>query len=213
MIIKLQNLVGDNVEIVEDKKQEAVHVDLSNLDFDALKKAYQKVDNKNKMVFDLQNAIDKKLDNMLKQNPTRMAFYEKYQKIIEEYNSGKDAEAIKKTFEELVKFLAEMDEEEHRAAREGLDEETLAIYESATVKKVAIETLEKLKAEKLRVERWRESTQITAQVQTMIHDTLLYLPQENYPDEEVEDKTVEVYQHIYSNYYGGGMSSYNSFAA
>ena len=176
------------------------------------------------MVFDLQRAIDTKLEMMLKQNPARMKFYEKYQKIIEEYNNGKDAEAIRKTFEELVKFLEEMDEEEHRAAREGLDEETLAIYdllkkenlsrkETDAVKKVAKETLEKLKAEKLRVERWRESTQITAQVQTMIHDTLLYLPQDNYPDEEVESRANEVYQHIYSNYYGGGMSTYNSFAA
>ncbi len=223
-ILKLQNVVGDNVDLVKDKKKEDVYIDLSNLDFDALRKAYGKVDNKNEIVFDLQNAVDKKLERMLAKNPLRMPLYEKYQEIIDEYNNGKDAEATKKAFEELVKFLAKMDEEDHRAVKEGLDEETLAIYdllkkdeltkkESDEVKKVAKETLAKLKAEKLKVERWRESTQITAQVQTTIHDTLLYLPQKNYSDEEVDNKTVEVYQHIYSNYYGGGMSSYNRSVA
>ncbi len=223
-ILKLQNVVGDNVGLVKDNEKEDVYIDLSNLDFDALREAYGKIDNKNEIVFDLQNAVDKKLERMLAKNPSRMALYEKYQEIIDEYNNGKDAEATKKAFEELVKFLVKMDEEDHRAVKEGLDEETLAIYdllkkdeltksESDEVKRVAKDTLAKLKAEKLKVERWRESTQITAQVQTTIHDTLLYLPQENYSDEEVDSKSVEVYQHIYSNYYGGGMSSYNRFVA
>ena len=48
-------------------------------------------------------------------------------------------------------------------------------------------------------------------MQISIKDHLLHLPQVNYSDEEVEVKTNEVYQHVYSNYYGGGMSSYNSF--
>jgi type I restriction enzyme R subunit len=161
---------------------------------------------------------------MLDKNPLRLEFYDKYQKIIEEYNNGKDAEAIRKAFEDLVKFINEMNEEEHRSAKEGLDEETLAIYdllrknsltknEEAKVKEVAIEMLTKLKTEKLRVERWRESTQVTAQVKTMIRDNLFHLPEKSYLDDEVETKTVDVYQHIYSNYYGGGASTYNTYAA
>jgi type I restriction enzyme R subunit len=117
-----------------------------------------------------------------------------------------------------------MNEEEHRSAREGLDEETLAIYdllrkdsltknEEAKVKEVAIEMLAKLKTEKLKVERWRESTQITAQVKIMIRDNLFHLPEKSYLDDEVETKTVDVNQHIYSNYYGGGASTYNTYAA
>ena len=50
-------------------------------------------------------------------------------KIIEEYNEGKDAEAVKKAFEELLKFVNEMNLEEQRSMRENLDEETLAIYD------------------------------------------------------------------------------------
>ena len=108
--------------------------------------------------------------------------------------------------------------------KEGLDEETLAIYdllrkdsltkaEEAKVKEVAIETLAKLKEKPLKVERYRESTQITAQVRTMIRDNLFYLQEVSYPEDEVNTKTIDVYQHIYSNYYGGGASTYNTYAA
>lgn len=220
---RLQELVGDSITINPDAKHDDVYIDLSNLDFEKLKRAFEKR-TANKIVYDLLQAVEAQLKRMLDKNPLRLEFYDKYLKIIKEYNDGKDAEAIRKTFEELVKFINEMNEEEHRSAKEGLDEETLAIYdllrkdnltkkEEAEVKKVAIATLGKLKAEKLKVERWRESTQITAQVRTMIRDNLLWLPEESYLEEEVDTKTIDVYQHIYSNYYGGGASTYNTYAA
>ena len=76
------------------------------------------------------------------------------------------------------------------------------------VKKVAQKTLENLKSEKLKVERWRESTQLRAQVKTAIYDNLLWLPQEPYSEEEVSEKTDVVYQHIFSHYPGGDLNSY-----
>ena len=156
--------------------------------------------------------------------PILLGKRQKIQKIIDEYNKGKDAEATKKAFEDLVDFLDGLNEEDTRAVKEGLDEETLALFdllkkdtlskkELDEVKKVAKETLSKLKAEKLKVMLWRESEQLKAQVRTTIHDQLLWLPQESYSDDEVETKTVDVYQHIYSSYYGGGESVYNSFVA
>ena len=60
-----------------------------------------------------------------------------------------------------------------------------------------------LKAEKLKVERWRDSLQVRAQVRTLIKQNMWYLPEQAYPDEEVENRTQSVYQHIYSNYFGG----------
>ncbi|MBC8196989.1 MAG: hypothetical protein H8E60_03785 [Candidatus Marinimicrobia bacterium] len=48
-----------------------------------------------------------------------------------------------------------------------------------------------------------------AQVKMSIYDKLLNLPQEPYSDEEVHTKTDVVYQHIFTNYYGGGQSTYN----
>lgn len=223
IITQLQEVVSDSILLqsdVEERKEE-VYVDLSKLDFDKLKAAFAKAPRKNTITYDLQQAIEKKLEQMLKENPLRLEFYERYKEIIDEYNNGKSLENTVRAFNNLSDFLASLTEEEKRAVRENLeDQETLAIFdllregkelgakEKNEVKKVAKETLEKLKAEKLKIDRWRESRQITAQVKGMIYDNLLWLPQEVYSDEEVSLKTVSVYQHIYTNYYGGGKSVY-----
>ena len=162
---------------------------------------------------------------MLKENPLRLKFYERYKEIIEEYNKGKSLEDTVKAFDNLNDFIKDLTVEEQRAVRENLeDQETLAIFdllkegkklagtELKSVKKVARETLDKLKAEKLKIARWRESRQITAQVKGIIYDHLLWLPQESYTDEEVSLKSITVYQHIYSNYFGNGQSVYQRSA-
>lgn len=187
------------------------YVDLGNLDFDKIKQAFQKSDHKNSVVFDLQEAIEQKLEKMVQQNPLRMEFYDRYKKIIHDYNQGKDLQAVQKAFDDLMDFGESLSEEDVRAMSEGLDEETLAIFdilckpslskkEEEEVKKVATVTLEKLKIEKLNIDRWRKSTQVTAQVRTIIFDQLQYLPQTSYPDNEVVVKADKVYQHIFSTY-------------
>ena len=117
-------------------------------------------------------------------------------------------------------LLKDLNVEDSRALRENLEEETLAIYdllrsgkelsakEIKEVKKVSVELLSKLKVQKLKIEKWRESRQITSQVKTMIFDALQWLPQECYSDKDVSEKTINVYQHIYSNYPGGMGSVY-----
>lgn len=220
IMLQLQEVVNDSVFINEVTEPEPDYIDLSNLDFDKLKAAFKKINRKNTVVFDLQQAIEKKLKQMIKENPLRLEFYEKYKEIIEEYNNGKDINATKKAFDDLTDFLNSLSKEDSRAMREGLDEETLAIFdllnketlndkERDEVKKVSKQTLETLKAEKLKVERWRESTQLRAQVKTTIYDTLLWLPQEPYSENEVDEKTNVIYQHIFTNYYGGGKSVYD----
>ena len=224
IMLQLQTVVNESVFINEVADPEPEYIDLSNLDFDKLKAAFAKVNRKNTMVFDLQQAIEKKLKQMVKENPLRLEFYEKYKEIIEEYNNGKDINATKKAFDDLSDFLKTLSVEDSRAIREGLDEETLAIFdllkkenlkdkEIDDVKKVAKQTLESLKAEKLKIERWRESTQLRAQVKTTIYDTLLWLPQEPYSEDEVNEKTNVIYQHIFTNYPGGGQSVYNTKVA
>jgi len=219
VIKKLQELVGESIIVNPNAKHNDIYIDLSNLDFEKLKKVI-KERTANKTMHDLQQAVEANLKRMIDKNPLRLEFYEKYKKIINEYNNSIDAEAISKAFEDLLKFINEMNEEEYRSAKENLDDETLTIYdllrkdsltkkEEGEVKKVAITTLEKLKAEKLKINRWRESIQITAQVRTIIRDNLLWLPRESYKEEEVETKTMNLYQHIYTNYYGDGVSVYN----
>ena len=227
IMMELQAIVSESVLVKENEvaEKEGVYVDLSTLDFEKLKAAFAKVSRKNTLTYNLQQAIEKKLEQMLKENPLRLEFYERYKEIISEYNAGKSLENTVKAFESLNEFIKELTTEERRAVRENLkDQETLAIFdllkegkelgpkELKQVKKVARDTLDKLKQEKLKIDRWRESRQITAQVKGMIYDNLLWLPQEAYSDEEVSLKTVSVYQHIYTNYYGGGDSVYQHSA-
>lgn len=222
---RLQQEVNMSVNLAGNQIREDDYVDLSNLDFDKLRAAFEKSNNKNAVVFDLQSAIEKKLEKMVQQNPIRMEFYDKYKKIIDEYNAGKDIQAVQKTFDDLSELMSEdISPEMDRAMREGLDEETLAIYdllrkpelsskEEVEVKKVAKKTLKALKAEKLKIEYWRQSIQISAEVKVMIDDSLQWLPQEPYPDTDIGEKSKLVYQHIYTNYQGAGLSSYGYFGS
>lgn len=227
IILELQSIVSESIILKTDEisdTSDEVYVDLGNLDFDRLKAAFAKAPRKNKLVYDLQKAIHQKLQQMMKENPLRLDFYDRYKEIIDAYNKGKSLEDTIKAFDDLSNFIKDLSVEEQRAVRENVDEETLAILdilkegkvlsekELKTVKKVAQETLEKLKHEKLKIERWRESRQIKAQVKRMIHDSFLWLPKEYYSDEEVDQKSLSVYQHIYANYFGGGRSVYEGVA-
>ena len=219
----LQQEVSMSVSTRANEVREDEYVDLSNLDFDRLKLAFAKSSQKNAVVFDLQEAIEKQLERMVRENPIRLEFYEKYKTIIAEYNAGKDIQAVQKAFDDLNEFMKnDIKPEQERAMREGLDEESLAIFdllkkasltpaEEKEVKKVAKQTLAKLKAEKLKVERWRESTQVSSQVKAMIQDNLEWLPRDVYPDEELADIGLLIYQHVYSHYQGAGMSTYGKF--
>ena len=58
--------------------------DLSQIDFDALKARFEK-GKKNTEVERLKSAIDRSLAKMVEQNPSRIDFREKFEKLIEEY--------------------------------------------------------------------------------------------------------------------------------
>jgi len=222
---KLQSLVSDSISVKQSDNAEGVYIDLSNLDFDKLKSAFAKSDQKNTMTYTLQQVIENKLEQMLKENPLRVEFYERYKEIIDAYNAGKSLENTVKAFDDLNDFVRDLSVEEQRAVRENLgDQEVLAIFDLLTVgkelsnedvkkvKKVAKDTLDKLKAEKLSIQRWRESREVIAQIKIVIHDNLLWLPQESYSDEDVDTKATDVYQHIFASYRGGNDSVYRMSA-
>ncbi len=219
IILKLQREVDEGIEVLQTNRDGSTLIDLSQLDFNRLRQAFRRSENQNTVVFDLKDAIEQRLEKMVRENPIRLEFYERYKEIIEAYNNGKDQQAVQDAFDQLTDFFAGLSEEEGRAVREGLDQETLAIFDilkkpnlskkdEVEVKAVAVKTLETLKSEKLRIVKWRESTQIAAQVKTLIFDSLQYLPQDLYADDEVEVRTDAVYQHIYATYSGGQTATY-----
>lgn len=222
---KLQSLVSDSISVKQSDNANGVYIDLGNLDFDKLKAAFAKSDQKNTMTYTLQQVIENKLEQMLKENPLRVEFYERYKEIIDAYNAGKSLENTVKAFDDLNDFVKDLSIEEQRAVRENLgDQEVLAIFDLLTkgkelnnedvkkVKKVAKDTLDKLKAEKLSIERWRESREVIAQVKIVIHENMLHLPIESYSDEDVDTKATDVYQHIFASYRGGNDSVYRMSA-
>ena len=215
VMMRLQAMVDESILLdnsVVREPQEEIYVDLAKLDFDKLRIAFAKIPRKNEFVYDLQNAVEQKLQQMLAENPLRLAFYDRYQEIINAYNKGKTLEDTVKTFEDLQEFIRDLSIEEQRAVRELLDQDTLTIFDLLKegkeltekdlkeVKKVAKQTLDKLKNEKLKIPNWKESRQIKAQVKSTIYENLLWLPPEAYTDEEVSLKSVAVYQHIFSRY-------------
>lgn len=213
IIMKLQSVVNDSIVIDTVSEPVNIAIDLSNLDADALRKAFEKVQRKNELVYDLNKAVENKLEQMLKENPLRMEFYDRYKEIVEAYNNGKSEAELKRSFEQLTAFVQTLSKEEKRAFTENLDEPTLSIFdlliqnkeltkkEREQVKKVAKDTLEKLQNEKLNIPNWKESREMKAGIKTTIYDQLLWLPEDKYTDEEVSLKSLAVYQHVYSYAY------------
>jgi type I restriction enzyme R subunit len=189
--------------------------DISKINFDRLRQEFNGKSNKRTTVQCLKSVIEERLKRLLKQNPVRTDFQRHYEEIVTEYNREKDKVTIEKTFEALLIFVNELSKEEERAIREGLNEETLALFdlivkpelsrtEIDDMKKVASSLLSTLKGEKLRIANWREKEATRDAVRQNIYDFLFDeksgLPVESYGDEEVKVLSECVFDHIYKVY-------------
>jgi len=76
---------------------------------------------------DLKEYIEQALEQMLKRNCTRTKFSERFKRIIDSYNAG--GTENEDYYEQLVKLLEELRQEDNRANTEGLTEEELEIYD------------------------------------------------------------------------------------
>lgn len=212
LILILQKVVDDSVEIMEDPDEgRTVRINLAGIDFEKLRQMFVKSKVKNIRIQQISRFVKKYLDAMLAVNPLRVNLYERYQEIIERYNKETDRAEIERIFEELVKLIEDMGEEEQRTVREDLDDEYLAIFdllvkkdltkrERDQVKSVATEMLDNLKDTKLKFKRWNESPQITSSIKTIILNRLYHLPQDRYPDPELPGYRDMVYRYIHSRY-------------
>jgi type I restriction enzyme R subunit len=164
-------------------------------------------------VQNLKDAIDKRLERMIRQNPTRTNFEEKYRELINEYNLEKDRVTIEQTFEALIRFVQDLEDEDSRSIREGLDDESLALFdllkkdnleaqEIKKIKKVAAELLELLKKEKLKA-NWKEKPptrdDVKVTIKNYLWDETKGLP-ESYTEAEIEFKADLLFQHIFTFY-------------
>jgi type I restriction enzyme R subunit len=101
--------------------------DLSKIDFEELKKDFKNSAYRNIEIADLRAFIEKKLQQMLNENRTRVGFLQKLQEIVDRYNAGGTSNEA--YFEELVKFTKELKGEAERHTREGLSEDELELFD------------------------------------------------------------------------------------
>jgi len=195
--------------------RESGQYDISRIDFERLRQEFARSDARRTTVQTLKQAIEARLQRLLQRNPLRTNFQHHYEQIVADYNREKDRVTIEQTFDALLRLVEALDEEEQRAVREGLDEETLAIFdllqkpsltaqERTRVKQVASDLLATLKAEKLRIDRWRDKESTRDAVRIAIHDFLYSdqtgLPVAAYTETDVKEKMEEVFRHVYRTY-------------
>jgi len=216
IVKQLHEVIDESIFISPDKAKEPnKQYDISKIDFDRLRVEFEYAKTKNTIVQSLKSVIEKKLERLIQENPLRTDFQEHYEKIIEEYNKEKDRQNIEATFEALLKFVQELNVEESRAVREGLDEETLAIYdllvksdlkpkEIQKIKKVAKELLNTLKKRLINIYRFQDRETTRDAVKVLIRDFLwdekTGLPVEHYTQNDVYKKAEDVFYHVFRAY-------------
>lgn len=219
VIVRLYGVVSDHVEVTEKRAPGAESgnlYDISKIDFDRLRREFERSKTKNTAVQSLKDAVERKLKRMVERNPLRMDFYKRYLEIVAEYNNETDRATVEQTFEALMNLVLELGGEEQRVVREGLTEEHVAVFDLIVhhkealpkkarnrVKDVARDLLAAVKEELSRLDDWRAKEQTQARVRTLIYDFLYDdktgLPEEFAP-EEIEALSNVVFLHVYTQY-------------
>jgi type I restriction enzyme R subunit len=217
----IQNLLDESIASEPFKIRQATkgygQIDLSKIDFAALRKRFENKKPTNTDVERLKAAVRAQLERMVRLNPTRADYLEKFQELIESYNAG--SRNIDEIFKELLALSTILTEEQTRHVRENLSEEELTIFDILTrpapgltteereeVKKVAHQLLEKLHG--LLVLGWRQKVATRARVKIEIENALDEGLPHAYSKEIFEAKCSAVFEHVYQSYRGEGESVY-----
>ncbi|MFA7430624.1 MAG: type I restriction endonuclease subunit R [Rhodospirillaceae bacterium] len=183
-------------------------VDLSGIDFERLGDLFAASP---KVATDqLREAAEEKARTLVEANPTRQHLVERLEKLVADYNAG--SVDVEQVFEAIKDFIREMDEEERRAAREGLTEEELAIFDLLTnpepkltkteeqeVKRVARSLLEKLHDLTGAID-WVRGQETRGAVWTEIRQRLNELPENPYPQALWNSKVDQVWDFVLQRY-------------
>jgi type I restriction enzyme R subunit len=217
-IIRELHRVVDDAVVPEQAKaadRPDLTFDISRIDFERLRQEFERSPHKKTTVQELKQVIESRLARLLAMNPLRANLQSRYEEIVAEYNREKDRVTIEQTFAALMKLVEEMDGEQERAVREGLNEETLAIYdllrkpelsagEIARIKKVAAGLLDTIHERLLAISDWREKEAGRDAVLKTIHDYLwderTGLPPPRYGDGDIEAISNTVFRHVYRAY-------------
>jgi type I restriction enzyme R subunit len=222
LLKELHRIVNEAIRAQEPGRDqtEGPTFDLSRIDLEKLRDEFaKKVRRKATALQDIRQIVEQKLAEMLNRNPQRMDYYKRYQEIVADYNREKDRTTIEDTFAKLAELVENLDEEQRRAAEEGLDEDELALFdllkkeklgkaEREKVKQASQALLASLREMLAPLERWTEKEQTQAEVETFILDNLyMELPSPPFTEEDKQEAAEVVYQHVWQQSVGGAFGT------
>ena len=215
LMVQINAIISSYVEIQHTPmmiREESRRFDISAIDFDLLRREFAKVKKKNLVLKDLEELIQMKLDKMLFANPERINYYERYQQIIDDYNSEQDRATIEKTFMDLMDLANSMNQEEQRYVHEGFaSDEELSLYDMLfredlskndikKLKEVAATLLYKIKAKISELDHWTDKQETKAAVDNLIRDTLWAQLPECYDEVSISVYRQQIYEYVYTRY-------------
>jgi type I restriction enzyme R subunit len=202
-------LLDESITGVDMPAKPAPVMDLSKIDFEALRSRFKESKRKNTDLEVLKAAIRAQLEKLIRLNKTRADFAETFEELIESYNAG--SRNVEELFEELLKLSRDLSEEQQRHVRENMTEEELVIFdiltrpapelsdaERAEVKKVARVLLNRMK--QLLVLNWRQKSSARSQLKLAIEEVLDTGLPRAYDKPLYEQKCSALFEHIYESY-------------
>ena len=215
LMVQINEIISSYVEVQHDeaeKDEESKRFDISAIDFDLLRREFARLKKKNLVLKDLEEIIQQKLNSMLFTNPERIDYYERYQQIINDYNSEQDRASIETTFKNLMDLANQMNQEEQRYVREGFtSDEELSLYDMLfrddlskndikKLKEVATDLLKKIKVRIAELDHWTDKQETKAAVDNLIRDTLWEELPECYDEVSISMYRQKIYEYVYTRY-------------
>ena len=209
LAMQVEELLNESITLASYHINEGEKLDLSKIDFEELQRRILK-EKKLALLEKLKASISSKLSEMIQLNSMRKHLQEKFELIIDDYNSGKLT--MEQMYVQLVALTKELTQEEKRYLDENLSEEELAILdiltkpepklskkEFETVKAAAQKLIKVIKKEKLVLD-WRKKQSTRAKVKEAIETICDEILPEIYNKELFQEKCNALYEHFYDYY-------------
>ena len=212
LMVELQHIVDDHISVIKtgEEQKSGTRFDISGIDFSRLSQEFAKTKRPHLLLDELRDVIEERLEVALKENPRRIDFFERYERIIESYNSEQDKATIEKTFNDLLQLSRELDEKQKGWIREGFEnqqqmtvfemlfKEELTKSEIVQVKAIATELVSTINDRLEEMVRWADKPETRETIRLIIRDKVWTLPERPYPEEDLPKKIDEIFNYFYS---------------
>ncbi|WP_296012303.1 type I restriction endonuclease subunit R [uncultured Adlercreutzia sp.] len=212
LMVELQRIVDDHINVckTDEEQKSGTRFDISGIDFSRLSQEFAKAKRPHLMLDELRDVIEARLLIALKENPRRIDFFERYERIIECYNSEQDKATIERTFNDLMRLSCELDEKQKEWIREGFEsprqmtvfemlfKDDLTKEEIRKVKAIAIDLSATIEERLAAMVRWTEKAETREQIRIIIRDKVWQLPERCYPDADLPHRVEEIYDLFYN---------------